>query len=50
MRHVTLVLILVFTLTLAAPATAAVSAQPEDPVLKILESQPNLGPYCDPNG
>ncbi len=49
MRHVTLVLTLVLTVAFLAPATTG-TFQPEDPVLEILGSQPNLGPYSDPNG
>ena len=48
MRHVTLVLALVFTVALAIPA---IDTHPqEDPVLKILKSEPGWGPYADPNG
>ena len=54
MRHISIVLALIFYFALAAPATAGAhppgAHPPGDPVSEISERAPQLGPYADPNG
>ena len=49
MRHISIVLALIFYFALAAPATAG-AHPPGDPVPELSERTVQLGPYADPNG